>query len=184
MIIHTTIDTFLGPLMAVADGDELTGLYFAGEDDAPNPRPDWNRDAAAPLVSAVAAQLTEYAAGRRREFDVPLRLEGTRFQRAVWAAIRAIPFGETISYGTLAERIGSPRSVRAAGAATGRNPISVIVPCHRIVGSDGSLTGYGGGLERKRALLELEARVNGLTSRDPAGYTPLLWDDRSEAPAR
>jgi methylated-DNA-[protein]-cysteine S-methyltransferase len=181
MRIHATIDSFLGPLEAEADGDELTGLYFREEVDALRYGQDWTHDPAAPLFVAVAEQLAEYAAGRRRDFELPLRLEGTPFQCTVWAAIRAVPYGETISYRTLAERAGSARGVRAAGAATGRNPISVIVPCHRVVGSDGSLTGYGGGLERKRILLELEARVSGPSADKQVGYTPMLWDDHTEA---
>jgi methylated-DNA-[protein]-cysteine S-methyltransferase len=100
--------------------------------------------------------LAEYFAGKRRRFEVPLAPDGTQFQRAVWQAISKVGFGETISYGELARRAGHPGSARAAGAATGRNPIGIIVPCHRVMGSDGSLTGYAGGLARKRALLELE----------------------------
>ena len=109
----------------------------------------------APLREA-RQQLEEYFAGERQEFSLTLEADGTDFQRRVWDALREIPFGETMSYGDIARRIGNPRAVRAVGLANGRNPISIIVPCHRVIGADGSLTGYGGGLERKRFLLTLE----------------------------
>jgi methylated-DNA-[protein]-cysteine S-methyltransferase len=109
----------------------------------------------------VIRQLDEYFAGARTEFDVPMTLVGTPFQRTVWAALREIPYGETVSYGQLAERIGRRTAVRAVGLANGRNPIGVIVPCHRVVGATGDLTGYGGGLERKRHLLDFERAVGG-----------------------
>ena len=108
-------------------------------------------------LRAARRELEEYFAGERREFSVALAPVGTPFQQQVWQALRAIPYGETISYGELARRIGNPRAVRAVGLANGRNPISVIVPCHRVIGADGTLTGYGGGLERKRFLLALES---------------------------
>ncbi|MBW4718017.1 methylated-DNA--[protein]-cysteine S-methyltransferase [Saccharothrix sp. SC076] len=104
----------------------------------------------------VVAQLEEFFAGKRTEFDLPLTMAGTPFQRTVWEELKAIPFGETVSYGELAARIGRPTASRAVGLANGKNPISIIVPCHRVVGSTGSLTGYGGGIERKRLLLAFE----------------------------
>ncbi len=156
MTSYTEINSLWGPLLLVTDGDRVTGLYFAGGRHAPMPAMGWRPAANAELATTVERQLREYAGGRRREFDVPIALSGTPFQKAVWEEIRAIPYGETISYGTLAARAGRTRAVRAAGAATGRNPISIIVPCHRVVGGDGRLTGYAGGLERKRALLALE----------------------------
>jgi methylated-DNA-[protein]-cysteine S-methyltransferase len=107
----------------------------------------------------VRTQLREYFEGRRRSFDVPLEPTGSSFELAVWTALREIPYGETVSYGELAARIGRPEAARAVGVANARNPIAVIVPCHRVIGADGSLTGYGGGLERKRLLLDLEAGV-------------------------
>lgn len=113
------------------------------------------------LVEAAAAELTTYFAGRRRDFTCDLDLVGTPFQRRVWAAVRAVPYGETATYREIAERIGAPRAYRAVGAANGANPVAIVVPCHRLVGSDGSLTGYGGGLAAKRWLLELEAGVGG-----------------------
>jgi methylated-DNA-[protein]-cysteine S-methyltransferase len=116
--------------------------------------PEWRR--ADEPFAEVRRQLAEYFDGERDEFDVPLEMTGTHFQRRVWRALRQIPYGETTTYGELARRVGRPSASRAVGLANGRNPIAVIVPCHRVIGSDGSLTGYGGGLERKRLLLELE----------------------------
>jgi methylated-DNA-[protein]-cysteine S-methyltransferase len=116
--------------------------------------PDGVQDDAA--FADVAAQLDEYFAGERRAFDLPMSLEGTDFQRRVWSALCGIPYGETISYGELARRVGNPKASRAVGLANGRNPIAVIVPCHRVIAADGSLGGYGGGSDRKVHLLELE----------------------------
>jgi len=144
-------------LLLTAEGDSLTGLDFSACRHAPRPASGSRHAPDAPIFATVERQLREYADGRRREFEVPIVLRGTAFQRAVWNAIRAIPYGETISYGTLAARVGDRRAVRAIGAATGRNPVSIVVPCHRVVGGDGSLTGYAGGLDRKRALLDLES---------------------------
>jgi methylated-DNA-[protein]-cysteine S-methyltransferase len=118
--------------------------------------PDW-KDNPAPFRNAVQ-QLKEYFAGKRRAFDLALIPQGTDFQRAVWQQLRSIPYGETISYRELAERIGKPKAVRAVGAANGSNPIPIIIPCHRVIGNNGSLTGFGGGLPLKRRLLELESR--------------------------
>jgi methylated-DNA-[protein]-cysteine S-methyltransferase len=116
----------------------------------------WMQDGTVPLLSAAVRQLTEYFAGTRREFDLPLRLQGTTFQTRVWRELSEIPYGQTWSYGQLAHRIEKPSASRAVGLANGRNPISILVPCHRVIGADGSLTGYGGGLERKRWLLAHE----------------------------
>jgi methylated-DNA-[protein]-cysteine S-methyltransferase len=157
MTFYTEIDSSWGPLFLLTDGDHVTGLYFSGGRYAPEPATSWRRVPDPALAGDVERQLAEYAGGRRREFDVPIALCGTPFQRTVWEEIRRIPYGETISYATLAARAGSSRAVRAAGAATGRNPIPILVPCHRVVGGDGRLTGYAGGLERKRALLALES---------------------------
>ncbi|MFF5262584.1 methylated-DNA--[protein]-cysteine S-methyltransferase [Actinomadura viridis] len=165
---HAVLDTPIGPLTAVADDGALSGLYMNGQRHRPEqetfgPPGD---DGAAPF-GAVAEQLAAYFAGELTDFDLPLAMRGTPFQQRVWAALREIPYGETVSYGRLAEEIGSPGASRAVGLANGRNPISVIVPCHRVVGASGSLTGYGGGLERKRHLLDFERRVRG-TSAPPA----------------
>lgn len=153
-MLYTTIDSPLGELLLVADGDALHRVSMQ-EATPLQIDPAWKRSRAA--LKPVAKQLAEYFAGRRREFDVPLAEAGTPFQRQVWEAVRAIGYGETATYGQLAARVDRPSAVRAVGAANGRNPIPVIVPCHRVVGSGGSLTGYGGGVERKRLLLELEA---------------------------
>lgn len=163
-IWYTTLATPLGPMVAAAEDDALTGLWFEGQRWFPVIDDSWHRDDALPLFAVVATQLNEYFAGRRRVFDVPLAPRGSRatpFQRAVWSAIAAVPLGATATYRSLAASCGNARGVRAAGAATGRNPISLLIPCHRIVGSDGSLTGYAGGLERKRALLAHEAALGG-----------------------
>ena len=155
--LYTTFDTPLGQLLLVGDGQALHGLYMQEGRTAIAVRGEWTRDDDA--FAAAREQLDEYLAGRRTEFDVSLEMEGSPFQRSVWRALLDIPYGETISYGELARRVGPPATPRNVGATNGRNPISVIVPCHRVIGADGSLTGYGGGLERKRLLLELEAGV-------------------------
>jgi methylated-DNA-[protein]-cysteine S-methyltransferase len=152
--LYTTVDSPIGELLLTGDGHALHGLYMqAGRRKRIDP--DWKR--ADEPFAAVARQLAEYFAGERREFDVPLVLNGPPFQRQAWHALREIPYGETVSYGEQARRIGQPDAARAVGAANGQNPIAVIVPCHRVIGADGSLTGFGGGLERKRLLLDLEA---------------------------
>ncbi|MBE2317502.1 methylated-DNA--[protein]-cysteine S-methyltransferase [Solirubrobacter sp. CPCC 204708] len=135
----------------------LTGLYFHEHRGGPRPDGFWTR-AGAPFQT-VRAQLAEYFAGERTTFDVPLAAVGTPFQRTVWDELRAIPYGHTRTYGELAERLGRPYGARAVGSANARNPISIIVPCHRVVAADGGLTGFGGGMERKRRLLELERRA-------------------------
>jgi methylated-DNA-[protein]-cysteine S-methyltransferase len=158
------IDSPVGPLLLVAAGGRLAGLYLDGRAPA---RVQAALDAAAPVASPAdtavlaetARQLAEYFDGRRQAFDVPLALAGTAFQRTVWDALLRIGYGETVSYGELADRIGRPTAARAVGLANGRNPVSIIVPCHRVVGADGSLTGYGGGLGNKRRLLDLEHRA-------------------------
>jgi methylated-DNA-[protein]-cysteine S-methyltransferase len=146
----------LGPMFATAEEDGITHVEFVGAKYAPDARADWIEDPRAPDLAACGTQLAEYFAGKRTEFDLPLAPQGSEFQQRVWREIARVPYGKTISYGELAARAGAPGQARAAGAATGRNPVSLVIPCHRIVGSDGSLTGYAGGLERKRELLELE----------------------------
>ena len=157
----------VGPLTLIAAGPALAGVYL----DAQRPLPAAVARAAqagrrgpdaAPLAAA-ASQLAEYFAGQRTAFDLPLAIAGTEFQRRVWAALREIPYGRTVSYGELARGIGRASASRAVGLANGRNPLSIVLPCHRVIGSDGSLTGYGGGLGRKRFLLDLEQRVSGAT---------------------
>jgi methylated-DNA-[protein]-cysteine S-methyltransferase len=145
-------------LVSTPAGDALSGLYLAGQRYFPDDADDYCDSPRVPVFRDAVKQLSEYFAGARTAFDLPLAPEGTPFQRDVWTVISAVPFGATISYGELARRCGRPSAVRAAGAATGRNPLTIVVPCHRIVGSGGALTGYAGGLDRKRALLEFEAR--------------------------
>lgn len=146
----------LGDLRLTATAEGLAGIHFDGEPCAPPLDPAWVEAPAFLPLHRGAVQLAEYFAGRRRTFDLPLAPRGTPFQHAVWDAIATVAAGATISYAELARRAGRPGSARAAGAATGRNPLAIVIPCHRIVGADGSLTGYAGGLARKRALLTLE----------------------------
>jgi methylated-DNA-[protein]-cysteine S-methyltransferase len=155
---HTVVDSPVGPLTLVADDGALTGLYMDQQRHRPAAETFGDRDHE-PFAEA-AAQLAEYFAGRLTDFDLPLALAGTPFQRQVWDALRAIPYGRTVSYGQLAQRLGRPSAARAVGLANGRNPVGIIVPCHRVVGAGGALTGYGGGLERKRQLLDLERSVS------------------------
>jgi methylated-DNA-[protein]-cysteine S-methyltransferase len=156
-----TIDSPIGDLTLAGVGCALTHLLMAEQAHAPD-RSGW-KPAGPDAFANVVTQLDAYFAGTLTEFDVDLRLDGTEFQRRVWAALQTIPYGETRSYGQIAEQIGSPAASRAIGLANGRNPISIIVPCHRVIGSSGGLTGYGGGIERKRTLLELEMNANSLT---------------------
>ena len=160
MKMYTTFESPLGRVLLVSDGSALTGVYFSGQKYEPTPGPDWRSEADVKIFQDATRQLQEYFAGRRRAFNLPLRLQGTEFQRKVWNALLEIPFGKTVSYGKLAGQLERKEAVRAVGAAVGRNHLSVIVPCHRVIGSDGSLTGYAGGLERKRALLDLEASTH------------------------
>ena len=146
-----------GRMLLVANDEGLCGVYFDGQKYLP--KFDGREDPQHPALRQAKRELGEYFGGKRKRFETVLAPEGTPFQRSVWKAISTVAFGETITYGELARRAGSNGSARAAGAATGRNPIGIIVPCHRIVGSDGSLTGYAGGIERKRALLALESGI-------------------------
>jgi len=159
MTRYARFDSPLGPVVMVAEDDGLTHVDFVGAKYERPVAPDWIEDPQAPALAACRRQLAEYFAGERTQFDLPLAPRGSTFQRRVWQEIARVPYGETITYAELARRSGAPGQARAAGAATGRNPIGVVVPCHRIVGSDGSLTGYAGGLERKRGLLELEGAI-------------------------
>ncbi len=146
----------LGPMILAATPRGLSGVWFEGQRHGPDTA-TWQRTADVPVLDEAMAQLTAYFAGRRTSFDLPLDLHGgTAFQQRVWQALLEIAPGGTTSYGALSERIGSPAAVRAVGAAVGRNPVSIVVPCHRVIGRDGSLTGYAGGLDRKTALLALE----------------------------
>jgi methylated-DNA-[protein]-cysteine S-methyltransferase len=149
----------MGRMIVAATSRGLAGVWFEGQKHLPE-HAAWPVEADHPVLREAVQQLAEYFAGRRASFDLPLDLQGgTPFQQSVWQALLAIPSGETTSYGRLSERIGKPAAVRAVGAAVGRNPVSVIVPCHRVLGADGSLTGYAGGTERKDALLKLEGAL-------------------------
>lgn len=161
MRYYDTYDSPIGGMLLAATDDGLAGVYFDRQKHHPGKGRDWERDPANPHLKRAKSQLAEYFAGKRRKFDLALDPAGTDFQKAVWKAISGVAFGQTITYGELARRAGVPGSARAAGAATGRNPIGIVVPCHRIMGSDGSLTGYAGGLAKKRALLALEGVLSG-----------------------
>ncbi|MFI0480555.1 methylated-DNA--[protein]-cysteine S-methyltransferase [Actinomadura sp. 9N215] len=157
---HVILDSPVGPLTLVAIDGALSGLFMDLQRHRPPAEtfgtPD---DPASEPFATVAEQLSAYFAGDLTEFDLPLNLQGTEFQKRVWTALQEIPYGETTTYGQLAVELGKPSASRAVGLANGRNPISVIVPCHRVVGSTGDLTGYGGGLDRKRYLLDFERKT-------------------------
>ena len=157
---YTTIDSPIGELLLAGSEQGLRWLWMSPL----RIEPTWRHDPDA--FADLRDQLDQYFAGERHEFEVQLDLAGRGFERSVWEALLDIPYGETASYGEIARRIGAPSAARAVGLANGRNPVAVIVPCHRVIGADGSLTGYGGGLERKRFLLELEAGVLPLSASD------------------
>jgi methylated-DNA-[protein]-cysteine S-methyltransferase len=154
--LYSVIPSPLGPLLLSGDEHALAGLRF-GEAPPPGSRARWRRDHA--RFRAEARQLSEYFAGERTAFDVPLHLDGAEFERRVWDELGSIPHGTTTTYGELAARVGAPGQARAVGSANARNPIAIVVPCHRVVGAGGKLTGYAGGLERKRALLAHEGAM-------------------------
>lgn len=174
---HLTIDSPVGKLLLRADDSGLTAVYFEehrgradGETwpaDGPS-SPDAHAPAESSVLAAAAAQLAAYFDGRLTAFDLPLSARGTPFQERVWAALRAIPYGQTISYAELARRVDAPRAVRAVGAANARNPLSIVVPCHRVIGANGALTGFGGGVDRKRWLLEHEQAAAASAASDDA----------------
>ena len=154
--VCTTYESPLGRMLLAATDDGLAGVWFTGQRHGPVDV-EWREDASHPVLREAVAQLTAYFAGERTAFDLPLDLHaGTAFQQSVWQALLAIPPGATTSYSELGRRLGRPQAARAVGAAVGRNPISIVVPCHRVLGTGGALTGYAGGLERKTALLRLE----------------------------
>jgi methylated-DNA-[protein]-cysteine S-methyltransferase len=156
-IFYTTLDSPIGSLFLTSNGEAITELFMEKHTGGPKPIGDWRRDDS--LFREAADQLQAYFAGELTEFDLPLATGGAPFQQRVWAELRNIPYGSTISYGELARQVGNPKASRAVGAANGSNPISVIIPCHRVIGSNGKLTGYGGGIERKKYLLEFEAET-------------------------
>ena len=156
MRTHTVVDSPLGPITVVAHDRALAGVYLDGQRHRPPDGGLGERDDA--TLPSLCEQLTAYLAGELEQFDVELAPLGTPFQAEVWAALRQVPYGATTTYGALAAAVGRPTAVRAVGAANGRNPYCLVVPCHRVVGADGALTGYAGGLDRKRFLLGLESR--------------------------
>jgi methylated-DNA-[protein]-cysteine S-methyltransferase len=175
---YTYIDSPIGRLLLGTDGEALIRIDMDVPDRPARDLEGWILDPAAQPLPEVARQLEEYFTGRRRTFDLPIRMEGTEFQRRAWRMLVEIPYGETRSYGEQARRIGNPNASRAVGLANGRNPIPIVVPCHRVIGADGSLTGFGGGIERKRWLLEHEGRSGGvrqLVLSAPAGAQPDGW---------
>jgi len=153
-LAYTSMDSPIGELLLLGDERALHGLYMQEGRRPVRIAPQWRRSEAP--FAGVRAELREYFAGERFAFETPLAMAGSPFERRVWRALRDIPYGETVSYGEIARRIDQPTAARAVGLANGRNPIAVIVPCHRVIGANGTLTGYGGGLERKQLLLELE----------------------------
>jgi methylated-DNA-[protein]-cysteine S-methyltransferase len=172
---YGSASTPLGRVLLVAEGGHLVGLAFDGCTRTPGIR---GRAAGSDeLLSAVSEQLDEYFQGVRTRFELPVRLVGTPFQIAVWSALLDVPYGRTSTYGQVAERIGRPRAARAVGAANGQNPISIVVPCHRLIGAEGGLTGYGWGLDRKRSLLELEGADPGRGG--PAAGSPKVRQVRA-----
>jgi methylated-DNA-[protein]-cysteine S-methyltransferase len=154
---YTTLKTrLIGELILAANETHLTGIYWADRDHAPAELKEWKRDPNHPVLKKAARELEEFLAGQRKDFTVPLHAEGTDFQRKIWQQLARIPFGQTITYGELARRAGRPEAVRAAGAACGKNPHAIIVPCHRVIAKSGALQGFAGGLETKKRLLALE----------------------------
>jgi methylated-DNA-[protein]-cysteine S-methyltransferase len=154
-------DSPLGQILLVANDVALTGLHFVGEKYYPPIDSAWRLQPKATFIVRARKQLDEYFAGKRKHFDLTVDPAGTPFQRGVWRALQKIPYGTTTNYGALAQRLGKPSASRAVGAANGRNPISIVIPCHRVIGANGDLTGYAGGMDRKAALLRLEANGDG-----------------------
>jgi methylated-DNA-[protein]-cysteine S-methyltransferase len=181
MIEYSRYESPLGAMLLVAESESVCGVYFVGQKYEAVPRPDWSHNATARVLARLAEQLAEYFRGERKQFEVALKPSGTPFQRCVWDALLRIPYAHTTSYGALAQSIAMGNSVRAVGAAIGRNPISVLIPCHRVLGANGSLTGYAGGLARKQTLLSLE-RADVRHSAAPQGaQLPLVLTVRSES---
>jgi len=155
-LYYDRFDSPIGPLTVATDDHGVQHILFAENRHDARGRQGWQHDPRHPMVAEARRQLLDYLSGKRRDFDLPLRPQGTDFQRQVWQTLADIPFGETWTYAQLAGRIGKPTAMRAVGAANGRNPLPIVLPCHRVIGADGSLTGFGGGLPTKLALLRLE----------------------------
>lgn len=156
MTSYAIFKTSLGELVLVANKTEIIGVYFNDRDHVPSALKTWTRDDNNALLQKAGREINEYLDGKRSVFTLDLAFGGTDFQKKIWKEISKIPFGQTLSYSELAKRAGSPKAIRAAGTATGANPLSIIIPCHRVIGKDNAIAGYAGGLERKRHLLELE----------------------------
>ncbi|MDP8979169.1 MAG: methylated-DNA--[protein]-cysteine S-methyltransferase [Acidobacteriota bacterium] len=154
---YSYLDTPIGRLLIAGDEDAVRRIDFPRDGKPGRPEAGWEESERG-AVGETIRQLREYFEGGRSEFELPLAPAGTQFQKAVWCRLREIPYGETISYGELAKRVGNPKASRAVGAANGQNPIPIVIPCHRVIGANGKLTGFGGGLPVKEALLALEAR--------------------------
>ena len=167
MIGYTRIESPLGAMLATSDGRSLTGLYFVGQKYEPIRRASWRPAPDRTLFVEVREQLEGYFAGRLTRFEVPVETAGTQFQKKVWELLTSIPYGAMATYSDLARQLGRPEAARAVGTAVSRNPVSLIVPCHRVVGKNGALTGYAGGLDKKRALLDLEAGSSAAGGRFP-----------------
>jgi len=155
---YAYLDSPIGPLLIAGDARAVTRIAFPKNGKPAPPQPAWTESPKGTVGEAMR-QLREYFSGKRREFDLPLAPEGTPFQKIVWRGLQAIPYGETISYGELARRVGNPKASRAVGAANGKNPLPIVVPCHRVIGAGGKLVGFGGGLPVKRALLAIETQA-------------------------
>ena len=157
MTSYTKIRTeTLGELLLVANDVKLIGIYYADCQHAPKPKADWKLDPKHPVLKQAHGELLEFLKGKRMSFSLPLHFAGTKFQQKVWTQLAKIPFCEKISYSELARRVGAPRAMRAAGSANGRNPLSIVIPCHRVISKDGTLGGYAGRLNRKQRLLDIE----------------------------
>lgn len=165
MIYYTQVGSPLGPLLLTSNGRSLTGLYLEGQKNGPQQTAAWQEAGHIELFTQVREQLIDYFGHQRQSFTLPLETQGTKFQQSVWQTLCQIPFGETISYGELAQIIGKPTASRAVGAANGRNPIAIVIPCHRVIGRNGKLTGYAGGAGRKQWLLDHEQGITRI-SRD------------------
>jgi methylated-DNA-[protein]-cysteine S-methyltransferase len=161
---YAYFDSPIGPLLIAGHADAITQISFPKNGKPAKPGAGWMDSARGPVGQAIR-QLHEYFSGRRREFHLPLAFEGTAFQKSVWRQLQEIPYGETISYGELAKRVGNPKASRAVGSANGKNPIPIVVPCHRVIAAGGKLGGFGGGLPTKQALLDLETKGNANAAR-------------------
>jgi methylated-DNA-[protein]-cysteine S-methyltransferase len=182
MTYYQWFESPLGPLLLTSDGQSLTGLYLQGQKYFPSLGPTWQEQPQVSPFPQAQEQLAAYFAGQRHNFDLPLNAQGTDFQQRVWQGLGQIPFGETRSYQALAKLIGQPQAVRAVGAANGRNPIAIIVPCHRVIARNGQLTGYAGGLDRKRWLLHHERAAIATDSPSPPTQLELLSTGKQSLP--